>query len=131
MPGPNFVLDKGFYLDAAANKFEVVILTTTLEHVDDAASANELAIGILQETVTADDVTSGRVVDVRIMGISRAIANGAIAIGSRVRSAGDGKVAPLAAAAKQNVIGIAMTQATADGDHIDILLTPGLQVDNS
>ena len=130
MPGPNFVLDKGFIIDAASNQFKCQkVVTATKEHATE-AGAGEFAVGVLQETVSAADATAGRVCDIRIMGISRCIASAAIAIGDRVVVAATGKVATAAATtAKQAQVGIAMTAAAANNDHLDVLLTPGVQID--
>ena len=129
MPGPNYVLDKGFIQDAAVNQFEAVKLAT-LQHATKSSVAGEACIGISQETVSTADATAGRVSDVRIMGISRAKAAVAITIGARVRSNGDGTLTTLAATtAKQEVVGIALTAAGATNDHFDVLLTPGAQAD--
>lgn len=132
MPGPNFVLDKGYFPDAATNQFKcqkAVSGATNQEHCTEAGAADQV-LGVIQETVTAGDVTNGRVADVRLIGISRCIASAAIANGARVIAAATGKVVTATAStAKQAQVGIALTTAAADGDHIDILLTPGAQID--
>ena len=131
MPGPNYSIDKGFYIDAATTQFYAQKLVTgSKEHVTQASTLGDACIGIIQESVTAAYVTNGRIADVRIAGISRAVAGGAVTIGARVRAAASGKLVALAAAtAKQEVVGIAMTAAAADGDHFDVFLTLGAQAD--
>lgn len=126
--GPNFVLDKGFLATGAVEQFRVVELVTH-ESVQRTNALGDAAIGVCQEgDVTAGDATNGRVIAIRILGITRVVAAAAITLGAPVRADATGKVTTLAAAtANQNVVGIAMTAATADGDHIDLLLTPGTQ----
>jgi hypothetical protein len=126
MPGPNFVLDKGFVVDAAANQFDCV-KAAALEHVTPSTAAGDACLGVLQQTVAAAEAGI-QVADVRMMGISRCRASAAVTIGAPVRATSAGKVAPLAAAtANQNQLGIALTAATTDGDHLDVLLTIGVQ----
>ena len=129
MPGPNYVLDKGYVIDAASNIFKAQKMQSTKEHVTECTTLNDATIGILQETVSATDAGK-RVASVRIEGISRCIASAAISIGQGVRATTAGKMVALAATtAKQNQVGIAQTAAAADGDHFDVLLTPGVSVD--
>lgn len=130
MPGPNMVLDKGMYPDAASNSFKCQkLVTTAKEHVTE-AGAGEPVFGVLQETVSSDDVTNGRVANIRVMGISRCIADGAITIGDKLEAGATGYVSKATATtAKQYQVGIALTTVTTAGDHIDVLLTPGVQID--
>jgi hypothetical protein len=127
---PQFVHDEPFLVDAATAQFKAQKLVAgAVQHCIEAA-AGELAYGIIQETVSASDVTNGRACGVRTLGVSRAIAGAAIAIGARVIVTTAGKlITATAATAKQNQVGIAMTTAAADGDHFDVLLTPGVQID--
>ena len=130
MPGPNVILDKGFVVDAAAGIFTCQKLAAK-EHVTVAGSA-EAVVGILQQIVTAADAALGQVADIRIHGISRAVASEAISIGTRVRCAANGQVKTMAAAtAKQEQVGVALTAAAAAGDHFDLLLTPSAQFTNA
>jgi len=128
MAGPNYVLDKGFEAAGAIGRFRCVELGTG-EVVTQCNALNDPAIGVSQDTISADDATNGRVVDVRMAGISRCIASGPIAIGDRVRAAADGGVVTLAAAtAGQRMVGIAL-QAAVSGDHVDVFLTIGATAD--
>lgn len=85
-------------------------------------TAGERCIGIVQETITADDVTSGRYAGIRSIGHSRAVASAAIAVGAPVQASGDGRV--VAAASGDFVIGIALTAAAAANDQIEIMVQP-------
>lgn len=129
MPGPNFVLDKGYVPTAAVRQFRCVTASTTKEKCTEAASAGALVLGIAQEEATAGDATNERVINIRLMGISRAIADAAYSIGTRVRTAADGRVTALAAAtANQPQVGVLTTASTAANDHVDVLLTPGVNI---
>ena len=75
------------------------------------------AIGILQ-----NDPDTNEAALVRLEGTSKAVASGAITAGTRVVATTDGKIAAVAAAGatEQDVIGIALESAAADGDVIEI-----------
>jgi hypothetical protein len=124
--GPNYVLDKGFIANSAVVQFHAVKLAAD-DQVTAVTAAGEQAIGVCQEEITAGDATSGRVTDVRILGISRVVAGAAVTRGALVRVNAAGRAIALAGTAgvNENVLGMALTPATADGEHIDVLLTPG------
>lgn len=131
MAGPNYVLDKGFVAGGAITQYRGVVLSATAESVTQASSAGVQALGIAQDTVISSaDATNSRVADVRILGISRCIAGAAITTERRMVLDNQGRVVPAAATtAKQNQVGIALQTASAAGDHVDVLLTPGVQID--
>jgi len=95
------------------------------------AGANERAIGILQNKPNAGETAS-----VMLYGISKAIAAGAITIGSPVVAAANGRVAAAGTfhnhgaassnppTAQQRILGFALTAATAAGQVIEVLLAP-------
>jgi hypothetical protein len=95
------------------------------------AGANERAIGILQ-----NKPNNGEAASVMLYGISKAVAAGAISIGSPVVAAADGQVAAAGAfhnhgaasdnppTGQQRVLGFALTGATAAGQVIEVLLAP-------
>ncbi len=129
--GPNYVLDKGFIANEAITQYYLVKLVAGSEAtVDMNDTANEQTIGVAQEAATTAEAASGKVIDVRMLGVSTCVAAEAIAIGALVNANGAGKVKDLAGAVKQKVLGIALTTAAADGDQIDVFLTHG-EVDNS
>lgn len=131
MPGPNFVLDKGYQPTGAVRQFRVVTASTSnKEQCAEAASAGAAPLGVCQDEISAANATSGRVANIRIMGISRCIAGAALAtIGTPVRTDNQGRVVAMAATtANQNQLGITRTAASAAGDHIDVQLTPGVQI---
>jgi len=127
---PHVVLDKGFIAGEAINQFDLVKLVSA-ETINKADTDNEAILGVAQETATSDDATAGRVINVRLLGVSRVIADADLTIYTNVVSHDDGSVKAMAAATKQKVVGLLLTDPAAQGDHADILLTPGVEVDNS
>lgn len=126
MAGPNYVLDKGFITDSLVNFGEFVILTANTHVTKQTVAAQTVLHGVAQfSIVDATKLATGKVqLDVRLMGISRVIADVAIARGAKVavNAAGHATVAGVAGTA---VVGYAMTPAVNVGDFIDLLLTPG------
>lgn len=124
--GPNDILSKGFVADTAVPLYYAVRQTDT-EHCAVANTAGQMVLGICQEEISADDATVGRVARVRMQGISRAVAGAAIARGDRLTVAADGRLTTAAPAvgANANIVGVALTAATAAGAWVDVLLTPG------
>ena len=123
MPGPNMVLDKGYKANGAVTQFRGVVLADDTS-VTQAAAAGARCVGISQETATAQDATDGRIINVRVQGISRAVASAAVTRDARVAVQADGRFA--AATATQVPVGIALTAAAAAGDHFNVELTPGM-----
>lgn len=119
------ILDKGYLPTAAIGRFRVVLQASTTT-VTQAAAATGALLGICQEEVSAQDATDGRVVNVRIQGRSRAINGtaGALAVGVRVTSDASGRV--VAASAGNTVVGVVRVAGAAQGDHVEIDLTPGV-----
>src|SRR5690242_15303039 len=103
--GPNMVLDKGFYVDAAATnvtfgRFCKMATGTNGDDVTTSAAptaANppavaDFIVGVYQETLDATKVATGKAtVPVRMMGITRMTAGAAVTIGSRVTSDATGR----------------------------------------
>jgi hypothetical protein len=134
--GPNYVLDKGFLATGGSVAYslgELVKQATTNFSGDSVAKASagtDDVIGVCQENVDANKVATGKVVvDIRLLGISRVIAGAAIAMGDRLVSDASARAVPSARAAAgaqpARVFGRALNAATAAGQHIDVLLTPG------
>ena len=132
--GPNYGLDKGYLVEGtAAIVFGTVAIAGTGEQTavtPAATSATIVPEGIWQEDVDAERVATGKVVaNVRLTGITRAVAGGVVAKGARLTHDATGRVVAVtrAAAGAQpaTVLGIAKTAASAAGTHIDVLLTPG------
>jgi hypothetical protein len=131
--GPNFILDKGFRCTGStAYAFgEVVVITgdgTTIARDTTPGSVGPKAI--VQEAIDAEKVLTGKaIINCRVLGISRVIASGAVALGARVTNDANARASAVtrAAAGAQPapVFGQALTPAAQAGDHIDVLLTPG------
>ena len=127
MPGPNFVgLDKGFNASTEVGQFHVVVQTDT-EDCAEAENATTRPLGIAQEAARADDRDVGnRTINVRMLGISRGViatASG-LDIGDNVSANADGQL--VASTAEDFVVGYLLTEPEADGDHADVMLTPGV-----
>lgn len=88
----------------------------------------DVAIGVLQETISAADAATGKlVIPVWIPGsVSRVVANAPIAKGAKVAPAANGKAQT--AVSTQFPVGIAQSAAAALNDEIDVLLFAGAVV---
>lgn len=129
--GPNYVLDKGFIATEAMDQFAVVKLTDVEEcAVQD--DDDEIWLGVVQEEVLSDDNGIGsRVVNVRMLGITRAVVGtaGTLDIGDFVVADTDGKLVAVPSTADTYYpVGWLMTKPEDDDDHVDVMLTPGATV---
>lgn len=126
MPGPTNLMPKGFQMTTAVEQFRWVtqIGNETAKRSD---ALGQRAAGIVQESVTAEDATNGRVANVWMQGISRAIAGDATPVkNARVTTTADGRTVAVAAGQIPLGIVVAAPAVPAAGDHIDVELTPGL-----
>jgi len=121
--GPNEVLDKG-YIATAETPLFTIVKQTGVESAELNTTAGGDWLGVAQEEPNEEDAAYGRVFRVRLLGISRVVAAGPISSRARVMSNNVGKA--VVATAGNNVVGIALTEAAADGDWINVLLTPGV-----
>jgi hypothetical protein len=119
--GPNHVLDKGYQATEAMDMFLAIKLNAN-DGIELCDAAGEIADGWVQETITTADATNGRITNVRLMGITRAIAGAAIARRALLAVTATGKV--VTAVAGDYVVAKAMIAAAADLDHIDIMVLP-------
>ena len=127
--GGHQVLNKGFQAAGAITQFRFVELVSGQERqVQQASALNNLVVGVCQETITADDATKGRVANIAMMGVTLVEAGAAITKGAKVRTDAQGRAVALAntAGTVDQVAGIALDDASAAGDWIAILLTPGV-----
>jgi hypothetical protein len=139
MAGANFVLDKTFEVlstynssaAAGALAYRCVTASTSTGKIDLNATATTRSLGILQESVDAADIATGKVgASVRLLGISKvrvAATPGTILFGSIVAAstAGGVKLAVSTNIPVGIVVGPYPIGTPADGDLIDVLLTPG------
>jgi hypothetical protein len=119
--GPNEILDKSFVVTTPVPHFHVVKHTD----IDECAAADTAGadwLGVAQEEADAQDVANGRVLRVRMEGITRAVAGANVAFRAKVATNNQGRV--VTATAGQHVVGIALTAGGA-GDWINVQLTPG------
>lgn len=106
--------------DLTSGRFKLVALASDGQ-VDLTETAGEMAIGFLQDDALSAD--AGTAVTVRVQGVSKAIAEGAIEEGVAVAaSAIDGSVET--AGTGDYPIGIALTPAGATGEYISVLVAP-------
>jgi len=126
--GANQVLTLPFVAAEAMTKYTAVKLNAVDQGVDLADTIGDACVGVVQETVSADDATAGRIVAVAVMGTTVIEAGAALTTpGTRVRASATGQAVTLAATtAEQNQLGITLTAAGAQGDWLTILLTPGV-----
>lgn len=135
--GANFVLDKGFLALSTYNSSAVagVVWQRLVKFgaggtVDLNVASNTRSIGVVMESVDAVKVATGKVtVDVRLLGIATVVCTTAasVVLGSVVMSSTTGGV--LLAATTGNIpvgIVVGITGTLADGNLIQVLLTPGL-----
>jgi len=140
MAGASYVLDKPFvvlstYNSSSTNgvqQYRVVKVAATGK-IDLATNATATSgnIGVVQDNIDAVKVATGNVaVDVRVLGITKVVCQTAasVAVGTRVMCGSAGG-AIAAATTGSEVLGIVVGSNSAfgtiaDGDIIDVLLTP-------
>lgn len=120
---PAYVHDVPLVASEAMTQFYAVKIGSSAMTADLNDAQGERLIGIVQEEISTADATKGRVADVRVSGISRAVASAAITVGSVVTGTNDGRV--MTADTGDFPLGVALTAADAAGDQLDILLQPG------
>lgn len=120
-------LDKGYRASGVINKYRAVVLTA-----DDTVAQNTVLgnttgatfLGISQELIDATDLSGGkRIINIRLQGISKAVAGAAITRGTFVAVAADGRFIP--AIATYHVVGIALNSVANAGDHFDLEIAKG------
>lgn len=145
--GPNYVLDKGFLATGATayvfgEIVKVVVGTgsfsTTMNSVVRNTTATVLTtadtmLGVVQEDLDTVRLATGKAeVGVRLLGISRVQVGAAVTAGKYVTNDTTARAVAvtkaIAGAQPVPVLGYALTGATAAGQFIDVLLTPGASV---
>jgi len=126
--GPNSVLDKTFKVASGVTitGYQAVMLASKGGEIQLTSATSSLAIGVAQVNPGEGiSYTAGRNVPVRLLGISKAVANAVIVSGARVTPTGAyGMVATATTGNFQ--VGLALESAWAHGQLIDVLLTPGM-----
>ena len=111
---------KSFTADNAIVKNRVVKITTTGTYTcDTATAASDKVIGVA--TLAADAAAQ---VPVQLSGTCKITASAAITAGAYVVATTAGKIVT-STTDKDKPIGLALEAAAADGDLIEVLLTPG------
>ena len=93
--GPNFVLDKGFLAQgsAAYQYGQTVTFGTVPQSCAAIAVANTYVLGICQENIDASRVATGKAfINVRMMGVSRALVGAAVVKGDPLTPDGTGRL---------------------------------------
>ncbi len=131
--GAHQILDKAFEANEALTQYRLVKLVTANDRdVDLCDTAGEAALGVVQEEVSAQDATDSRFVDIRLMGVSVVEAGGVLTKGTLVQTDGVGKLQAVpVAVGNEEVAGILLDDAAADGDWVAVLLTPGMTTNTS
>lgn len=115
-------MDKGFVVDNSTPEFRLV-RRASQEHVVH-YDGTGLPLGVLQENVTETRDFGRRVANVRMEGITRAVADGAIALDAIVYAAPDGRVsAGDGGATPRPRLGRCITPCTAADRQIDLWFT--------
>ena len=109
--------EKSILADAAVTAYNVIKVTST--GCDVATGATDKIIGVAQATCAAAEQAV-----VRFGGTSKVIASAAVSAGDRVTATTSGKVVTTVTD-HQTIVGMALEAAAADGDIIEVLLTPG------
>ncbi len=137
--GANFVLDKGFLLlstynssaTAGALAKRLVKFSGTAGAVDLNVASTTRSLGVLMENVDATKIAQGKVIaDVRLMGIAtiNCTTSASVVLGSMVASTSVGGVILAASTFFPIGIVVGITGTIADGNDIQVMLTPGLPV---
>lgn len=124
MPGPNFVLDLPYKLASALGPFLGVKLSAD-DTVTPCTAATDFCIGFTQENIVTADVTNGRVADIRVMGVTRAIAGGTVTRGTNATMNASSQV--VAAATGNRVCGIFLTSGVVN-DQVNLLIVPPIML---
>lgn len=128
MAWSNFVLEKGYNAAAAITKFQAVKFSAA-ETVTPVTAITDRPIGWAQFGVTAAEIQKGKGSSVMLMGVTEAVASGAIAVGDMVTLESTGKVSSLVGSSGKRIVGQCVGAAsTNDGDRISLFLMPGLGV---
>lgn len=124
MAGPNFVLDLPYKAAAALVQFTAVKLSAD-DTVTPGTAATDFVVGWAQETVSTADVTSGRVCDIRVMGVTRVKTGGAVTRGTNATI--NGSAQAVAAATGNRVVGVFLKSGNS-GDLVELLIVPPIML---
>lgn len=114
----NFVLDKGYKAAAVITKLTFVKFSAE-DTVTPATAGTDMIVGVATVGVSASELTRGKRVSVRLMGIADVEAGGSFSTGGLVMSNGSGKA--IAATSTNRAVGLAL-QDGANNTRVAILL---------
>ena len=124
----NSVFQKSFEASSIfATAYVCAVLGTAANTVGLPTVAGQFAVGVVQEITT---VATGQAVPVMVMGVTKVVADGVIAKGDHLGAqitTGYAFVLTGLSGASENCVGIALSSAAAQGEIIEMLLTPGMQ----
>jgi len=130
--GANYVLNKGLLATGStAYAFGEVVKLLADQKCVRATSADDLGfLGVCQEDLDTTRLATGKaVIGVAFLGLVRVIAGAEVNVGDRVTNNTSARAVTrsrtAAGSQPKSTFGIAMTYASGDGVHIDVLLTPG------
>lgn len=101
----NFVLDKGRRSESAISKFYAVKVGTNPEYITAVAANTDDIAGFAQFGITSDELARGKDCSVRFIGVTEAVAVGAIHYGKWVTLEADGRVSELVGSSGKTVVG--------------------------
>ena len=121
----NFVLEKGFNAAAAITKFYAVKMSGNAEEVTPVTANTDDIVGFAQFGVTAAEILKGKGSSVRMIGITEAVATGAIDEGQWVQLEADGRVSALVNASGKTIVGKCVGHASTNAnDRISLWIHP-------
>jgi hypothetical protein len=141
--GPNYVLDKGHLATGStAYTFGEIVVPIANPNSTESSVANACVratsaghLGpvqyVVQEDLDTVKLATGKaIVDCRMMGIARVLTGAAVNKLTKVTNDGTARAITQAQTAGGSqpvvILGIALTDASAAGQYIDVLLTPGV-----
>lgn len=126
MASGNFVLDKGYNAGAPITKFTAVKKSKTdPETVVPVTANDDIVLGWSQFEVTQDEIDRGKGCSVRLLGITEAVAAGAIEDGDVCQLEANGKVVTAVNSSGAREVGVCVGHAsTTDGDRISMFVNP-------
>lgn len=125
--GPNYVLNKGLLAtgSTAYKAGECVTLSGDGTKCARATSAAAAVVFVCMEDLDTTRLATGKaVIGVGMQGIVRVLTGAAVAVKDKVANDATARAIPGGAAGTAS-FGIALTAASAAGQYIDVLLTPG------
>lgn len=117
------VITKGFIASGVIRQFRGVRQSNDSTVIEN-ATLGAIITGVAMEAVDSTDGATGkRVIGVQMEGVTRGIANAAIAVAAKVSCAADGRF--LTAVSGQHVIGICTVAAAAANDQFEFEIVKG------